>query len=367
MAKSPDISVSAGLLDRLIKGAAGYALILISPEEKLVYWNEGAERIFGYSEAEMIGRDFSVLFTPEDIENRVPKMELGKAKLEGCADDERWHYRKNGEKFWANGVVNCLKDNTGMVIGYSKGLRDQTNRKRTEDRLKSSVSQLTQFNFMAAHDLQEPLRTVSSYLQLLKNKYDGKIGADHDEYVGLALAGARRMQALLKDLLNYVQSERRDDLESAADCSAILDTAVSNLKVLIEETGAVVTRTPLPLIEASPPQLLQVFQNLVSNGIKYRRPNTLPKIFVDVKIDADNWVFSIADNGIGIPQKDWDEVFLAFKRLHSKDEYPGTGLGLFICKKIIEAHGGRIWIESEVGKGTTFYIALPRKHQTAKL
>jgi len=250
-------------------------------------------------------------------------------------------------------------------------IEDITERKRVEkeleqaeelkqaiEALKLSNRDLEQFAYVASHDLQEPLRMVSSFTQLLARRYQGRLDKDADEFIAYIVAGARRMQALINDLLTYSRVDTRGESFEPIDSEATLDQAIANLRVAIEEGEAVITHDPLPPLVADNSQIVQLFQNLLGNAIKFRGKEP-PRIHVSARQENNEWVFSFRDNGIGIAPEYFDRVFVIFQRLHGREEYPGTGTGLAICNKIVERHGGRIWVESELNKGSTFYFAIP--------
>jgi len=228
--------------------------------------------------------------------------------------------------------------------------------------LARSNAELAQFAYIASHDLQEPLRMITGYLQLLERRYKGQLGQDGDEFIAFALDGATRMRQLIRDLLAYSRVGVRHIVLQAVDCQEVLNSVLDNLQVAIQESGVIITADPLPTLHADPTHLGQLFQNLVANAIKFRRAPA-PQIHIGVRHTSQPraWLFSVSDNGIGIAPEYFERIFAIFQRLHTRSEYPGTGIGLAICKKIVDRHGGHIWVESVVGTGTTFYFTIPDK------
>jgi signal transduction histidine kinase len=251
------------------------------------------------------------------------------------------------------------------IFAARKLVREREDLRRAQQELERSIAELArsnsdlqQFAYVASHDLQEPLRMVASYTQLLGKRYKGKLDEDADEFIGYAVNGANRMQALIQDLLAFSRVDRQGRQFERTSVETLLSYALDNLKGAIEESGAVVTHDPLPDVLADERQVLHVLQNLLSNSIKFRGPEP-PLVHLSAIRRGDEWLFSVRDNGIGIDPQYGDRIFVIFQRLHTNAEYPGTGIGLSLCKKIVERHGGRIWMESQLGHGATFNFTLP--------
>ncbi|MBW4641525.1 MAG: GAF domain-containing protein [Goleter apudmare HA4340-LM2] len=266
-------------------------------------------------------------------------------------------------------LLQQLANQIGIALSQAQLLEQET---RQRQELSRSNAELEQFAYVASHDLQEPLRMVTSYLQLLERRYKHQLDSNADEFIGYAVDGARRMQILINDLLNYSRVSSRGQPFALVDCNVVLAKAIANLQIAINESGAVITHDPLPTVMADASQLLQVLQNLIGNAIKFCQEEP-PKIHISVVnktslpdgtqshlIPTENeWLFSVSDNGIGLETQYAARIFAIFQRLHSRSKYPGTGIGLAICKKIIERHGGSIWVESQLGQGSIFYFTIP--------
>ncbi len=260
-----------------------------------------------------------------------------------------------------------LRDAEGGVIGSVHVARDITAYKKAEEKLRQASEELArsnkdleQFAYVASHDLQEPLRMVAGYLDLLRERYQGRLDDKADKYIAYAVDGAERMSTLIRDLLAYSRVNTRSEELQPLDSEHALDFALRSLTSAIKESGAAITHDPLPIVRADKTQLGQLFQNLIGNAIKFRCPERPPQIHISVSQEEGHWLFGVRDNGIGFKQEYEDKLFLVFQRLHSGGKYPGTGIGLAICKRIVERHGGRIWAASEPGQGSTFSFTIPR-------
>jgi two-component system sensor histidine kinase/response regulator len=246
-----------------------------------------------------------------------------------------------------------------VQLQHEIGVREEVQRA-----LQSSNAELEQLAYVASHDMQEPLRMVASYLQLVAQRYQGKLDADADEFIGFAVDGAKRMQALINDLLSYSRVGTKARPLAPTNCEATVATAISDLSVAIREIGARITHGPLPVVMADAMQLTQLFQNLLGNAIKFRGAEP-PRVHIDAEPVGADWCFSVRDNGIGIAPEYFERIFVLFQRLHGRREYSGTGIGLALCKKIVERHGGRIWVESTPGAGSVFRFTIPRRDDDA--
>jgi light-regulated signal transduction histidine kinase (bacteriophytochrome) len=257
--------------------------------------------------------------------------------------------------FWVRVEATTAQD---VVSVWRAVVSDITAGKRAEQLIQTQSDELQEFAYALTHDLQEPLRLVVNFTQMLAQEYQGKLGEDADKYIGYSVEGALRIEALLNGLLNYLElSERDSDRSSLIDCNHVLAQAVLSLQTAIQQSGATVTSEPLPTVQSQEAMLAQIFQNLIGNSIKYRG-QAAPTIHISAEKTAEEWLISVRDNGIGIAPADFEFVFGMFRRLHGR-EIPGTGIGLALCRKLVERQGGRIWVESKKGSGATFKFTIP--------
>jgi PAS domain S-box-containing protein len=355
---------AAALYRMQVLDLPGYAMFVISPDGLLVSWNLGVERLLGFSEAEWLGQHASIIFSPPDKAVDVCEAEMRLAEETGTSTDIRWHRRKDGTELFAHGFMNAVRNEAGALLGYTKILSDETARKQLQDSLTESNAALEQFAYVASHDLQEPLRTMGTYAQLLTEEYGSKLDAQADQFLTLIVKAAARMSELVRDLLAYARITTEDDRPSSVALDEDLEAAITQLGQAIEESGAIVTHDPLPTLQVDRGQMVRLFQNLVGNAVKYRQPDQPPKVHVSAEQKGAEWLISIRDNGIGFEPEYATTIFAPFKRLHTANAYPGTGVGLAICRRIVKAQGGRIWAEAQPDQGATFFFTLPVESQS---
>jgi PAS domain S-box-containing protein len=337
-----------------------YAFFFIDVNGMIQTWNVGVEHLFGYSEAEWIGQHASIIFTPADQAVTLCETEMRVAREQHTASDIRWHKKKDRTEFFANGVINAVRNSSGDLLGFTKIVCDETSRKQLEDSLIQANAALENFAYAASHDLQEPLRTIGSYAQLLLRREGNQLSSSAHEYLDFIVSSVSRMSTLIQDLLAYARAGVEKEPASSVLLDLAIEAAVSQLAASIEESGATVTHDPLPTVAAEHSQMTRLFLNLVSNGIKYRAPNRTPCIHISVAANDDQWTtIAVSDNGIGFVPEHTGKIFEPFTRLHGK-EYSGSGVGLTICQRIVERTGGRIWAQSKVDEGSTFFFTLPR-------
>jgi PAS domain S-box-containing protein len=346
--------------------AASQGILAVSSDGLVQLVNRRTEEMFGYERSELIGQPLEILL-PRRYHSRHVGLRTGyfaepRLRAMGAGVDLAGR-RKDGTEFPVEIGLSPVQTEEGqMALGL---ISDITERKRAADELsrvneelRGSNDQLEQFAHVASHDLQEPLRMVTSYLELLERRYRGQLDSEAQEFIHYAVDGATRMKISIQDLLSFSRVGTAVLKSGAVQAQAILDDALADLKVAIEQSHAEVTADPLPEIVADAGMLARVFQNLIGNAIKFQKKDT-PRVHVSAQRAGAEWVFSVRDNGIGIEPRHAMRVFRIFERLHSADQYPGTGIGLAISQRIVERHGGKIWLESQLGTGTTFFFSVP--------
>jgi PAS domain S-box-containing protein len=365
---SHDLSESkeAGAKYRGLLEAAPDAMVVVNQAGEIVLLNLQAEKQFGYHRDELVGQQVTNII-PEGFAERLIADDLRSA-ADALAQQigtgiELSALRKDGSEFPIEIMLSPLESAEGILV--TAAIRDISVRKAAEEHLgetveelKRSNEELGQFAYIASHDLQEPLRMVASYTQLLSKRYKGQLDADADEFIAFAVDGASRMQQLIEDLLAFsrVATTGNPLLDTSSEYA--LEQALQNLHWAIKDSGAIVTHDALPAVQADEMQLVQLFQNLVGNAVKYQGPG-IPEVHISASGSArTRWTFAVKDNGLGIDPQYFERIFGMFQRLHKRDEFSGTGVGLAICKKIVERHGGTLWVASKPGEGSTFSFAL---------
>jgi PAS domain S-box-containing protein len=326
---------------------------ILDQDGNLVESNAAFRQMLGYSaddEPRLHVRDWDDGLPPGELTARVREM------IHAPAIFETRHRRRDGTIFDAE-VNACGVQLDGIWYLYASS-RDISKRKEMEADLARSNRELELFAFVASHDLQEPLRKIAGFTELLARRYRGSFDEKAESYMAYIIDGATRMRTLINDLLSYSRVMRGDRELAEADCSAVVSKVIRDLELTIRESGAEIVCGTLPVIRADRSQLGRLFQNLISNAIKYRA-SAPPRIRIQAVRQGNIWLFSVADNGIGIAQEFFERIFVIFQRLHTRTEYSGTGIGLAVCQKIVERHGGTIWVESTPGTGSTFFFTLP--------
>ena len=352
---------------RLLFAQAAVGIKRMDVEGRMLEVNDKLCDILGYSRPELLQLSLTNVTHPDDLAGE--QIQLG-SMLAGQIDNysiEKRCLRKDGSIIWVKVTSSLPSVTDPSDQWWISVVEDITNRKQAEDALNLTTAELArsnkdleQFAYIASHDLQEPLRAVAGFMGILKKKYHDKLDDDARKYIDHAVEGAERMQALINGLLAYSRVGTRGGDLKPMSMQTAFDAAINNLQVAIGESNAVITHDELPDITADAAQMTQLLQNLIANAIKFRG-NGLPEIRLMARHEDQHWVFGVRDNGIGIESQYFERIFLIFQRLHTRIQYPGTGIGLALCKKIVERHAGRIWVESEPDCGSTFYFTIPDK------
>ena len=370
---SHDLSESkqSGAKYQALLEAAPDAMVVVNEAGEIVLVNVQAEKQFGYRRDELVGQKVKNVI-PEGFAERLIA-DGARSAAEAMAQRigtgiELIARRKDGSEFPIEIMLSPLESAEGILV--TAAIRDISVRKEAEQHLVKTVGELKRSNdelqqlaYVSSHDLQEPLRMVASYTQLLAKRYKGRLDSEADEFITFAVDGCKRMQGLIQDLLAYSRAGTNGKELCEVSGEDALRGALTNLRITLEQSGAVVTHDSLPALMTDETQLTQVFQNLVGNAIKYRGAE-VPRVHVSATKNGDSeWIFSVRDNGLGIAPQYFERIFILFQRLHGRNEFEGTGIGLAICKKVVERLGGRIWVESQPGKGSTFHFALPERRE----
>jgi PAS domain S-box-containing protein len=393
------LHASEQLFGLLVNGVRDYSIYVIDADGTIVTWNTGASRIKGYEADEIIGKPYEKFFTEEDVAAGKPGRMLQEAADKGVVHDEGWRVRKDGSRFWASATLTALFNENGILRGFAKVTRDETAKhaaavelqqalerarsaeaglkeyateleSRVEERtallsrqaeaLKRTNTELEQFAYIASHDLKEPLRMITGYLELMRKRYADRFDEQARGYFHIVINSASRMHDLVESVLEYSRADGGIDVLEVVPLGEAVETALTSLHSAIEESGATVRVGALPTVRANRLHLARVFQNLLANALKFRSDQP-PRITITAEGRDREWEIAVADNGIGIEPGMQPRLFQIFQRLHTQDAYPGTGIGLASCKKIIDLHGGRIWVESSPGEGSTFTFTLKRE------
>lgn len=339
------------------------------PDDPIIYTNQAFLDLTGYTREEVIGHNCRFLQGPKTDKKTITKLRDA-VKTHKDIRVQIYNYKKNGEPFWNDLIMSPVLDDTGKATHFIGLQLDDTDRIKREEELRKSQEQLArsnqeleQFAYVASHDLQEPLRMIVSYLGLLEKRYAALLDEKAHTYIDYAVDGGRRMQELINDLLTFSRVKTRAHPFSKTDMNQVLNDVLFNLDIAIKEQDAQIESEKLPIVHADAIQMLQLLQNLIKNALTYtsKTDKKKQKINVTVTKKGKMWEFSVSDNGIGIEKQYYDRIFNIFQRLHTREEYPGTGIGLALCKRIIERHGGTIHVTSEPNKGSRFYFTLPIK------
>jgi PAS domain S-box-containing protein len=335
-----------------------------TPDGRILMANPALVRMLGYSSSEELAQRNLEESGYEPDYPRSAFKEAIEAEGQVRGLESAWK-RHDGTTMFLRESARAVRDGAGNTLCYEGSVEDITARRQAEDRLNKTMAdlersnkELEQFAYVASHDLQEPLRMVSSYTQLLARRYQDQLDQDAQEFIGYAVDGAERMQRLIQDLLAFSRVATRGKPFAETDCEQVLEDTLANLRTAMDEAKATVTNDPLPTVIADASQLSQVFQNLVSNALKFHG-QAPPAVHIGAQRRGAEWVFSVRDNGIGIDPQYHERIFVIFQTLHPRDQYPGTGIGLALCKRIVERHGGSIWVQSALGEGATFYFTIP--------
>lgn len=366
-------------LRMMVDGVKTYAIFLLDAQGRVASWNSGAERLKGYREEEIVGKPFAAFFAPEDVDAGAPEQILKRAAAEGQAQYSGWRLRKDGSRFWVEGVVTVLRDEHGRVRGYSKIAHDITRQREADEaihrlnttleervrertaQLETANQELEAFSYSVSHDLRAPLLHISGYADMLSAEAGSQLDEKSKEHLRVIADGARQMGNLIDALLEFSRMGRAEMRRQLVDVAALVEEARRTLRRDMEHRDVEWNIHRMPEARGDPIMLKQVFVNLLSNALKYTRSMPRTRIEVGVQPGDQETIFFVRDNGVGFNMEFARKLFGVFQRLHPAREFEGTGIGLANVRRIIQRHGGRVWAEAAVGKGATFYFSLPTK------
>ncbi len=361
----------------MVASVADYAIIMLDPDGRVTGWNAGGMRILGYRAEEILGQSFACFFPAETRANGHPEYELSQAVAHGSYQEENWRQRRDGTLFWANTILTAVRDDSGALRGFVKVTQDLTDRRRAEEeirrlneelerrviertaQLETAYKELEGFSYSVSHDLRMPLRAIDGFSRKLLEDYRDKLDSEGNRRLNVVRDNAQRMGQLINDILAFSRMGRAQLSRSEIDMTALAHSVFSELKA--SDHPVELNVGTLPPARGDRAMLRQVMVNLLSNAIKYSRPKPKSIIEVGADVNADETVYFVKDNGVGFDMRYVDKLFGVFQRLHSVEEFEGTGIGLAIVKRIISKHNGRVWAEAILGEGTTIYFSLPRE------
>jgi PAS domain S-box-containing protein len=349
----------------LVDSVKDYAIFMLDQAGRVASWNAGAEAIKGYAAEEVLGQHFSVFYTPEDVAAGKPQQHLDAAAREGRVEDEGWRVRKDGNRFWADAIITAIRDPAGTLIAYGKVTRDLTVRRRIEEQLAQSNSELERFSYSVSHDLRAPLRAINGYAQAVLEDYAAALDAEGKRFLGIIRDSAKRGGELIDALLNFSRLGRQPLAVEPVDLTELARGVVDELRKATAPTGVDAIVDPLPPARGDRTLLRQVLANLIGNAFKFTRGRPHPQVEVGARREGQAVVYFVRDNGVGFDMRYADKLFGVFQRLHRPDEFEGTGVGLALAQRIIQRHGGRIWADGKVDGGATFFFTLPGERPVA--
>lgn len=346
---------------KMVNEVQDYAIVLLDKQGKIENWNFGAQKIFDYAAVEIVGSGLEIFFTPDEQKDGKVNNLFKEALEHGRSQDEGWRLRKNGNIFLGSTTLTALHGMQDEIIGFSMLTHDLTERKKAElaEKMEAKNKELEQITYIASHDLQEPLRTISGIVNIMNLQYENKLDEEADKYLKFMKEASERMRNLIKGLLDYSRIGKGNEV-NYFDSGEVVEEIKQDLSVFIAESHAKLTILGnLPYLKGYRTEFRLLLQNLISNAVKFRKKNVDPEITISAVKENNSWKFALKDNGIGIDPKYQEKIFMIFQRLHNRSEYEGTGIGLSHCKKIVELHGGRIWVDSYLDEGSTFYFTIP--------